>query len=89
VNSAKAHSLPTEGARELGDGYLIITNKRLVLRPTQGKIAAVVYAPEANLYLYTDGLRIERTVGNTILRFKSKSDGTAEIVGELLAALMR
>lgn len=88
-NSARAHTLPTEGARGLGDGYLIITNKRLVLRPTQGKIAAVAYAPEANLFLYADGIRIERTVGNTILRFKSKSDGTAEIVGELLSALMR
>jgi hypothetical protein len=90
ANSAKAHTLPTEGARDLGDGYLIFTNKRLVLRPAQGKIAAVAYAPEANLFLYGDGIRIERTVGNTILRFKSKSDGgTAEIVGELLAALMR
>jgi hypothetical protein len=88
-NSARAHTLPGDGARDLGDGYLIFTNKRLVLRPSQGKLAAVAYAPEANLYLYGDGLRIERTVGNTILRFKSKSDGTAEIVGELLAALMR
>ena len=42
-----------------------------------------------DLFLYSDGLRIERTVGSTILRFKSKSDGTAEIVGELLSALMR
>ena len=50
----------------------------------------MAYAPEANLFLYSDGLRIECTVGNNILRFKSKSDGgTAEIVGELLAALMR
>ena len=89
VNSARAHSLPADGAKELGDGYLILTNKRLVLRPSQGKIAAVAYTPEANLYLYGDGLRIERTIGNTILKFKSKSDGTAEIVGELLAALMR
>ena len=89
VNSARAHTLPTEGAKDLGEGYLIITSKRLVLRPSQGKVAAVAYAPEANLFLYADGLRIERTVGNTILRFKSKSDGTAEIVGELLAVLMR
>ena len=89
ANSAKAQGLPTEGARDLGDGYLIITSKRLILRPTQGKIAAVAYTPEANLYLYGDGLRIERTVGNTILRFKSKSEGTAEIVGELLSTLMR
>jgi hypothetical protein len=87
--SAKAHTLPADGAKALGEGYLIITSKRLVLKPNQGKVAAVAYAPEANLFLYVDGLRIERTVGNTILRFRSKSDGTAEIVGELLAALMR
>lgn len=41
------------------------------------------------VFLYGDGLRIGRTVGNTILRFKSKWDGTAEIVGELPSALMR
>ncbi len=64
-----------------------LTDKRLFLRAV--KSAAVEYSPQANLYLYSDGLRIERTVGNTILRFKSKSDGTAEIVGELLSALMR
>jgi hypothetical protein len=89
INSARTHGLPTEGVKELGDGYLIITNKRLVLRPAQGKMAAVAYTPEANLFLYSDGLRIERTIGNNVLRFKSKSDDTAEIVGELLAALMR
>ncbi len=88
ANSARAHSLPVDGARDVGEGYLIVTSKRLFLR-SGGKNAAVAYTPEANLYLYGDGLRIERTVGNTILRFKSKSDGTAEIVGELLAALMR
>jgi hypothetical protein len=88
--AARAHTLPAEGGKALGDGHLIITNKRLVLRPSQGKLAAVAYAPEANLFLYADGLRIERTMGNNILRFKSKSDGgTAEIVGELLSVLMR
>src|SRR6187402_339464 len=40
VNSARAHTLPTEGARDVGDGYVIVTNKRLVLRPAQGKLAA-------------------------------------------------
>ena len=88
INSARGHSLPAkEGGKDLGEGYLIITNKRLFLRAN--KVAAVEYSPQANLFLYSDGLRIERTVGNTILRFKSKSDGTAEIVGELLAAVMR
>ena len=88
-NAARAHSLPAEGAKDLGEGYLILTNKRLLLKGSTIKTAAVEYGPQASLFLYSDGVRIERTVGNTILRFKSKSDGTAEIVGELLAALMR
>ena len=88
INSARGHSLPAaDGAKDLGEGHLILPDKRLFLRA--GKSAAVEYSPQANLFLYSDGLRIERTVGNTILRFKSKSDGTAEIVGELLSALMR
>lgn len=88
-NSARAHSLPVEGAKDLGEGYLVLTNKRLLLRGATIKTAAVEYGPQANLFLYGDGVRIERTIGNTILRFKSKSDGTADIVGELLAVLMR
>lgn len=87
VNSARAHSVPATGAKELGEGYLLITNQRLFLRASRS--AAVEYAPQTNLFVYADGLRIERTVGHTILRFKSQSDGTAEIVGELLSALMR
>lgn len=87
INSARAHTVPSAGSKELGEGYLIITNQRLFLRAA--KSAAVEYAPQANIFLYVDGLRIERTVGNTILRFKSQSDGTSEIMGELLSALMR
>jgi hypothetical protein len=88
INSAQGHSLPSEGFKELGEGYLLITNKRLVFKGA-GKTAAVEYSPQANFFLYSDAIRLERTVGNTFLRFKSKSDDTAEIVGELLAALMR
>ena len=89
INSARGHALPTEGSKDLGEGFLIFTNKRLFLRNAGGKSAAFGFTPQANLFLYGDGLRIERTIGNTVLKFKSKSDGTAEIVGELLAALMR
>ena len=88
INSARAHSLPSgEGTKELGEGTLILTNKRLFLRAN--KTAAVEYSPQTNIFLYGDGLRLERTVGNTILRFKTQSDETAEILGELLAAVMR
>jgi hypothetical protein len=88
ISSARVHMLPPKtGSKELGDGTLVLTNKRLYLRAA--KSAAVEYSPQANFYLYFDGVRIERTVGNTILRFKGASESTAEVIGELLAALMR
>ncbi len=86
--SATGHVLPEDGARELGEGSLIVTDRRLVLK-TGARVAAVKYSTDAQIYLYADGLRLPRTVGNTLLRFRSGSAETAEIVGELLAALMR
>ena len=88
INSAKAHCIPEEGNKELGEGYLFITNKRLFFKG-ENRSAAVEYSPKASFFLYRDGIRLERNVGNTLLRFKSKSDETAEIVGELLSAHMR
>ena len=88
INSARAHALPAEGNKELGEGYLFITNKRLFFKG-ENRSAAVEYSPRASFFVYRDGIRLERNVGHTLLRFKSRSDETAEIVGELLAALMR
>lgn len=87
--AAKAHVLPEDGAKPQGEASLIITNRRLVLKMESGKIAQVRYGPQAQIALYSDGIRLERTVGNTVLRFRSKSEETCEIVGELLAALMK
>jgi len=86
--SAAAHVVPEAGSRVVGEAAMIITNRRLILR-TNGKTAAVRFSRDAQIYLYSDGVRLARTVGNTILRFRSKSEDTAEIVGELLASLMR
>ena len=72
-----------------GEASLIITNKRLVIRTGSGKIAAVKFGPTAKIFLYCDGLRLEKTVGSTALRFKSKSEETAEILAELLTAVNR
>jgi hypothetical protein len=88
INSAKGHHLPEEGAKELGTGHLFVTSKRLLFKGDK-RSAAVQYAPQANFFLYGEGIRLERTVGHTLLRFKSGSDDTAEIIGELLSALMR
>ena len=89
ADAAKIHVLPEAGAKPQGEASLIFTNRRLVIKTENGKTAAIRYAPQAQIHLYSDGLRLERTVGNTLLRFRSKSEDTAEIVGELLAALMK
>jgi hypothetical protein len=87
--AAKAHVLPEAGAKPQGEASLILTNRRLVLKTEGGRTAAVRYAPQAQIHLYSDGIRLEKTVGNTLLRFKSRSEETAEIVGELLGTLMK
>ncbi len=87
INASKGHTMPTDEAKSLGEGYLIVTSKRLFFKGP-GRSAAVVYSPQASVYLYNGGLRLERQVGHTLLKFKTSSDDTAEIVGELLAALM-
>jgi hypothetical protein len=43
---------------------------------TGNKTASVKYARDAQIFLYGDGLRLPRTVGNTLLRFRSKSGDT-------------
>jgi hypothetical protein len=86
--SALGHSLPAEGGKPIGESSLILTNKRLVLK-TGTRVAAVKFGKDAQIYLYSDGIRLPRTVGNTLLKFRSGSDDTAEIVGSLLSALMR
>jgi hypothetical protein len=87
--SVSAHALPGDGARSQGDASLILTNRRLIIKTESGKTAAIRYGPAAKISLYTDGLRLEKTVGNTILKYKSKSEEIGEIVAELLAAVMK
>lgn len=86
-NTAAAHGLPEAGAKDMGEATLILTNQRVLLK-TRGRVAQMKLA-DARLYLYGDGLRLARNTGNTLLRFKSRSEETAEIVGSLIAAVMR
>ncbi|HXN15354.1 MAG TPA: hypothetical protein VN878_03195 [Usitatibacter sp.] len=88
ADTAKVHGLPLEAAKAQGEGNLIFTDRRVILK-TDGRSAAVKYGREAQIYLYADGIRLPKSVGNTLLRFRSRSEDTAEIVGELLSALMR
>src|SRR5258705_8422838 len=88
-DSARMHVLPEAGAKPQGEASVIITNKRLIVKTEGGKTAAVRYGPQAQVFLYGDGIRLERTRGNTLLRFKSRSGGNPEIVGELFSVLMK
>jgi hypothetical protein len=87
--SVAGHAMPADNIRPQGDASLIITNQRLVIRTGSGKIAAIKFSPAAKIFLYSDGLRLEKTVGSTALRFKSKSEETSEILAELITAVNR
>jgi hypothetical protein len=86
--AARIHGIPETGAKPLGDGNVIVTNRRLVLK-TGNRMASVKYGREAQVHLYGDGMRLAKTVGNTLLKFKSGSEETGEIVAELVSAFMR
>ena len=86
--TARAHVLPEDGAKPLGEGSLILTDRRLILK-TGNRTAAIKYSKDAQIHLYSDGVRLQRTIGNMLLRFRSGSEETGEIVGELLSALMK
>ncbi len=86
--AARVHVLPESGAKPIGEGTLVLTNRRLVVK-AGSRVAAIKYAPDAQIFVYSDGLRLQRTIGNTLLKFRSGSEETGEIVAELLAALMK
>jgi hypothetical protein len=87
--NSRAHFLPEEAAKPVGDGNVIITSSRLILKTADGRTASVRFGGDVPFFLYNEGLRLTKTMGNTLLKFKTKSDDTAEIVGELLAKLTR
>ena len=83
--ASRAHFLPEEGAKPIGDGTVIITNQRLIIKTESGRVASVKYGGEGQAFLYNEGLRVKGTMNQTLLKFKSGADETAEIVGEVLA----
>jgi hypothetical protein len=84
--ASRAHFLPEQGAKPIGDGVVIITDQRLIIKTETGKVASVKYG-EGQAALYNEGLRVKGSMGNSLLKFKSGADETAEIVGELLKAV--
>lgn len=86
--SAAPHALPEGGARKVGESVLVLTSNRLILR-SGTKVGGIRLARDAQIFLYNDGIRLAHTVGNTLLKFRSGSDDTSDLVGELLSAVMR
>ena len=84
-----AHGLPQEGAKPIGDATLLITSQRIVLKTADGRNASFKYGPQAHIFAYSDGIRLEKPGGNWTLRYKSKGEETGEIVATLLGAVMR
>jgi hypothetical protein len=85
--STGGEGLPLEGAKSFGEGSLIVSSKRLIFKG--GKSAAVKYSKDAQIYVYSDGIRLERTIGNAIIKYRSPSEDGAEIVAELVSRFMR
>ena len=68
--AARIHGIPEGGAKPVGEGNVIVTNRRLILK-TGNRMASVKYGREAQIHIYGDGIRPAKTVGNTLLKFKS------------------
>ena len=85
---ATSYVLPEDGAKPLGEGTLVVTSRRLLVK-TASKMAAVKYSAVGQIFVYADGIRLQRTVGNTLLKYKTKSADTGEIVAEIVAAVTR
>ena len=71
------------------EGNVVITSHRLILKTGDGRTASVRFGGDVPFFVYNEGLRLTKTMGSTLLKFKTMSDDTAEIVGELLAKVTR
>ena len=60
-----------------------------MLKTADGRNASFKYGPQAHIYAYSDGIRLEKPGGNWTLRYKSRGEETGEIVATLLGMVMR
>src|ERR1700681_2646216 len=56
--AGRGHVLREAGAKQQGEASLIFTNRRLLIKTENGKVAAIRYGPQAQIHLYSDGLRL-------------------------------
>ena len=77
--------VPSAGANSFGEGSLVVTNQRLIFRGAKNTYA-YKFGAETEMYLYRDGIRLPKKLGNTILR--AKSADSLKIAAELIAKVM-
>ena len=77
--------VPSTGANSFGEGQLVVTNQRLIFRGAKNTYA-FKFGAETEMYLYRDGIRLPKKLGNTILR--AKSPETLRVAAELIAKVM-
>src|SRR5688500_13926343 len=52
--ASRAHFLPEEGAKPVGDGIVIITDQRLIIKTEAGRVASVKFGGEGQAFLYNE-----------------------------------
>lgn len=81
--SGQGHELPTKGAKDLGDGFVILTNQRFVYKG--GRVLAHGLEKPEDFFVYKDGARL--AAGRLNLLFAFPAEGQSEIFGSLLTKL--
>jgi hypothetical protein len=81
--SCRGQNLPLKDAKDLGDGFVILTNQRFVYKG--GRTLAHGLEKPEDFFVYEDGVRL--AAGRLQLLFQFKAEGQAEIFGSLLTKI--
>lgn len=77
--------VPVGGANAVAEGHVIVTNQRLIFRGAKHSYA-FKFSKATEMYLYDNGIRLPKKLGNTILR--AKSPESLKVAAELIATVM-
>jgi hypothetical protein len=78
--------MPAGGANSIGEGQLVVTSQRLIFRGAKNNYA-FKFGADMQMFLYRDGIRLPKKLGNTLLR--AKSPESLRIAAELITKVMR
>ncbi|MBS1198319.1 MAG: hypothetical protein H6R18_2104 [Proteobacteria bacterium] len=80
----KGKTIPSAGTNSLGSGYLIITDRRVILRTDNRFVDFKFREPE--IFVYQNGFRFE--LGKRTFFVKSRTNDVNDMAGMLLSKLM-